>query len=732
MKNERMTKSRLIAELNDLRRLIGEIFDLPAVTAGGADLRKMEAAHRSFREKEEKIRESFLQSLIPMCITTLKEGRFVYVSDAFLKRTELKREDVIGRTFAELHLIKEEQRAALLSALKKKETADIELQVKLRDGKLTDILLNTARVIIGKKSYLLTLIADITARKRAEELLRERESDLAEAQRLAKIGNWRIDKNTNEVKWSAELYRIFGVDEAVSADLYKALLRRIHPEDRTRVLRAHKKAEAQKGCFDLEYRVRTAAGQWRHIHDVGYTTQDANGKLAGLFGAAQDITEQKRREEALREEEKRFQAVADYTPGCENWFGPDGKLLWVNPMVFLFTGYTVEECLNMADYPQPIIDAADREEMSQLFKGAIKGSSGSNIECRIVCKDGRKKWGAVSWRPIYDKNGCNLGHRTSIRDITARKRMEDDLRNTKERLEAIVNTLPDLMFRVDQDGSIRECHSLDDELYYLHPSLFLGKKMADVLPAEAAKVIMTALDKAAERGISRGFVYSLPMRQGVCWYELSIAAMGKQARGKQDFIMLVRDITDRKRAEDELQKSNEKLETRVQKRTAELNKAVDNLKAQERLLSEESRRLQETNIALKVLLERREKDQQELEMKFLANVRSLVLPYVEKLQLTGLNAAQAGYVDVITTHLNNIISPFLRNLTASYMDLTPREIEVVNLVRDGKSAKEIALLLNSSVRSVEFHKDNIRRKLGLTHKKTNLRTYLLSLNKITP
>jgi DNA-binding NarL/FixJ family response regulator len=179
----------------------------------------------------------------------------------------------------------------------------------------------------------------------------------------------------------------------------------------------------------------------------------------------------------------------------------------------------------------------------------------------------------------------------------------------------------------------------------------------------------------------------------------------------------------------ELKKAHDKLEIRVQERTQELAKVIETLEVNEKLLADESYRLQEANTALKVLLQHREEDQQEMEKTVLANIRKLVLPYVEKLQVTPLTPAQAGYVDIVSANLQNVVSPFLRNITATYLDFTPREIDVANLVCEGKSAKEIALLLNCATRSVEFHKDNIRRKLGITHQKTNLRTHLLSLTK---
>jgi DNA-binding CsgD family transcriptional regulator len=151
------------------------------------------------------------------------------------------------------------------------------------------------------------------------------------------------------------------------------------------------------------------------------------------------------------------------------------------------------------------------------------------------------------------------------------------------------------------------------------------------------------------------------------------------------------------------------------------------LKKRERELEEKSHYLEEANTALKVLLKHREEDKSELQENILSNVRELILPYFEKLKVSRASAEQDAYISVIETNLNNIVSPFLRNVTLNHYKLTPKEIQVAHLVKEGKTTKDIAELLHISTRAVEFHRDNIRNKLGLKNKKSNLRSTLLSL-----
>jgi PAS domain S-box-containing protein len=151
------------------------------------------------------------------------------------------------------------------------------------------------------------------------------------------------------------------------------------------------------------------------------------------------------------------------------------------------------------------------------------------------------------------------------------------------------------------------------------------------------------------------------------------------------------------------------------------------LKEKEAELGIKAKNLQEVNTALRVLLKQRERDKAELEEKVLSNVKNLILSYLEKLKKTSLDSNQKFFVDILESNLNDIISPFSRKLSSKYLGLTPTEIRVANLIKDDKTTKEIAEIMNVSERTVDTHRDRIRKKIGIKHKKVNLRTYLSSL-----
>lgn len=133
-----------------------------------------------------------------------------------------------------------------------------------------------------------------------------------------------------------------------------------------------------------------------------------------------------------------FRAVADYTNDWESWHGPDGRLIWVNPAVQRLTGYSVEECLQMTDYPLSLVAAEDRERIAEVYKQALGRTSGEHVEFCCVHKRGETRWMNLSWQPMYAEHGRYLGFRTSIRDVTDRQKLREELRLYAEHLEQLV------------------------------------------------------------------------------------------------------------------------------------------------------------------------------------------------------------------------------------------------------------------------------------------------------
>lgn len=134
--------------------------------------------------------------------------------------------------------------------------------------------------------------------------------------------------------------------------------------------------------------------------------------------------------------------------------------------------------------------------------------------------------------------------------------------------------------------------------------------------------------------------------------------------------------------------------------------------------------LEEANIALNLLLKKREEDKIELEENILLNIKKLVTPYIEKLKNNRLDESQKAFVEILEKNLEEIISPFTQRLSSSYLNFTPAEINAANLIKYGKTTKEIAALLNLSTKTIEVHRKNIRRKMNLRNKSANLRTHL--------
>lgn len=153
----------------------------------------------------------------------------------------------------------------------------------------------------------------------------------------------------------------------------------------------------------------------------------------------------------------------------------------------------------------------------------------------------------------------------------------------------------------------------------------------------------------------------------------------------------------------------------------------EELECKEAELLQQRERLEETNIALRVLLRQRDQDRARTEDTIVHNTGQLIQPYLDRLLQGHLSAKQRTLAEIIDANLKGIVSPFLKRLNALSYLLTPQELAVADMVRHGKTSKEMAEILNLSVSGVDFHRRRLRNKLGLTNSPRNLRTHLLTI-----
>ena len=225
------------------------------------------------------------------------------------------------------------------------------------------------------------------------------------------------------------------------------------------------------------------------------------------------------------------------------------------------------------------------------------------------------------------------------------------------------------------------------------------------------------------------------------WLEVCAFPVFGQKANLICVVVCVQKTKGRKEAED-LRNEYCKIEKRFHERRAwpsktkkELQTAISGLKRAEKSLKKTRAELElqtcileETNTALNVLMQQGIEAKTELEETVALNAKELIVPFLEKLNKSGLDSKQKAHINIIESNLNEIVAPLVREFSKINLKLTPTEIQVTNLVKQGKTTKEIAEFLNLATSTIDTHRNKIRKKLGIKNKKTNLRTHLLSIS----
>lgn len=401
-----------------------------------------------------------------------------------------------------------------------------------------------------------------------------------------------------------------------------------------------------------------------------------------------------------------------------------GKPVWINRAVERITGYAVDECFAMVGFPMSIIHEDDRCRVAPAFALADEHFSGHDREFRILRKDGTIAWGAVSWAVHRGEDGRIEGIGASIRDITERKRVEDALQGTKARLDTLLASSPAVIYTCGPAPTYPTTFISDNigSRFGYHPDEFYEDEMfwnKRVHPEDHDHV-RSQLERI-QRGESVAYEYRFQHKNGTyIWLRDDMTPLHDDAGNVIGLIGSWFDITERKWAEAMLQKAHDELERRVRERTAQLGEANTQL-----LVEREN--LERKNFALKEILNQFEAGKKEIADQIQSNIFRIAMPLIDHLQ--GQTAPGAEhYLTLLKNSLIDIISPFVGRLETRSSRLTPRELEICNMIKNGLTSKEIASALHNSIETVFKQRKIIRRKLGIANRKRNLTSYLRSLD----
>ncbi len=401
--------------------------------------------------------------------------------------------------------------------------------------------------------------------------------------------------------------------------------------------------------------------------------------------------------EKLRKSEQEKSVILDAMTELVLYLDKDLRVIWANK--------AMHESFNLAPgqlNKRHCYEALHNRNMACRICPAVKTLQTGEPQEVVNFSSYKKNWVLRSY-PVRDERSSLIGIVEIVTDITERRRAQEALKQSEQKYRELFENANDIIFIMDLDGNILSCNAAASITYGYESEQLMGLSIENLLDEAYLPIVRKLIrQKAGDTEVPSPQEFLTYTKDGeAVWVEVNARIM--RENGRQVSVHgIARNITERKKMEEALKKREQELE-------------------------EQSRNLEDANTALTVLLKRREEDRAELEDKVTCNMRELILPYIENLKITDIDSHQSNQLKILERNLNEIISPFLRTLSSKYPNLTPTEIKVINFIKEGRTSKEMAKLLNASARTVEVHRDNIRKKLGLKNRKANLRSHLLSL-----
>ena len=660
------------------------------------DNRKREMSRR--RESEAYMEA--ISNAAPVGIGLVKNRVFGWVNQRMSEMLGYFADELVGQSARMVYESEEEfERVGRIkySELEELGIGTIETHFKRKDGRVIDVLLCSSALNPSDLSRgVIFTVLDITESKRAQETLQETEERFAVFMDNLPAGVLMKDEDSRVLYVNKYFKDFFGAEAWVGHTASQNL-----PKEKAQAVRAADLKALREGPIKVLESHADSKGIERIFQTFKFPIKLIDGCTL-LGGIALDITEQKLAEKASQESEEKYRRLVESSidgiaivQGTEVKFANQGLL-------DMYGASKPEEVIG-----QDFSKFVSHEQRDLLVRRGLDRERGKDApnryEFKALRQDGTEFDAEISVNPITYEG--KPSRQVVFRNVTARKRAEKYLRESEQKYRLLVENLPSVVYKGYKDWSV---DFVDDKIevltgYSMKEFNSRRMKWSDLIVKQDLAGARETFVKALKTDKSYVREYRIKTKsEDILWIQ-ERAMIVCDDKGEIDYLSGVFfDVTEQKKAPEALRKSK-----------AELLK--------------KSRHLEEVNAALNILLKRREEDKNDFEENILANVKELILPYVEKLKNSRLHSEQMTLVGILESNMKEIFSPFVTKLSSRFLSLTPSEIKVASLIKDGKTSKEIAALLLASENTIRSHRFHIRSKLDLENKKINLRSYLRSI-----
>lgn len=408
----------------------------------------------------------------------------------------------------------------------------------------------------GNTAGLIGISRDVTDRAQFDATLRETDARLREAQRIAKLGSWSWEPQTDRVWWSDALFSLFGLEPRAIQPSFGAFVELLHPDDRSAAIaRVHAMRDGANE-FANDLRIVRADGSHLWIHSRAVATRDANGTLVRVEGTDQDITSQRTAEDRLREQEMLVREAAELAKVGGWGFDPMTLKADWTPEVARIYGLTPNAIPTLED-SLGFFSPEQRPALEAALSAAMQNGVPHDMELQLTAVDGVKRWVRTICRPIVE-GGRVIRVRGSLQDITDRKRVESELRAGELRYRMLFDSNPHPMWVYDIDSlKFLEVNDAAIAAYGFTREEFLGMTIRDIRPPEE----VARLEASVAR-MNPGLNYSTEWKhrhKNGQLFDVDISTHDLAEQHGKARLVLALNITDRKRAESELQASEQRL-----------------------------------------------------------------------------------------------------------------------------------------------------------------------------